>query len=93
MSSIDNYYLLLALMHGVYATLLLVTIIVVMMVRLGRNLSKLRPSPDLHASLLSYLAASASRATCAMASSTSEAAPLTAIPPSVRPSTLMGRPP
>jgi hypothetical protein len=37
MPSIDNYYLLLALMHGVYAVVLLISIIVLMMVRLYRN--------------------------------------------------------
>lgn len=37
MPSIDNYYLLLGLMHGVYAVMLLAAILVVMQVRLYRN--------------------------------------------------------
>lgn len=51
MPSIDNYYLLLALMHGVYATLLLVTIIVVMMVRLYRNGMRYAPMKPAGSSL------------------------------------------
>lgn len=37
MPSIDNYYLLLALMHGLVATSLLITVILVLIVRLYRN--------------------------------------------------------
>lgn len=44
MPSIDNYYLLLALMHGVPAVILLVTILVSLFVRLMRNGFRAAPS-------------------------------------------------
>lgn len=51
MPSIDNYYLLLAMMHGVYATLLLISINVAMVVRLYRNGMRYAPMKPAGSSL------------------------------------------
>jgi hypothetical protein len=67
MTSIDNYYLLLALTHGVYALLALVTLFVWMSVRLARlgaRLPREDPSASLAFTMLSvYIAFAVSIAT------------------------------